>query len=103
MEPAAKSSMPNVAKKLTSDEMQNLLAFWTYHVENATRLVATPLVVDGMMYVTNSNEVHALDARTGRRIWKYHEDRSKRQNVNRASLRWAIAFSLSRAIATWSR
>ena len=36
-------------------------------------------MVDGVMYITSSNEVYALDARTGRRIWKYRDDQSKRQ------------------------
>jgi alcohol dehydrogenase (cytochrome c) len=35
------------------------------------------------MYVTSSNEVHALDARTGRRIWMYRDQQSKIQRVNR--------------------
>jgi alcohol dehydrogenase (cytochrome c) len=35
------------------------------------------------MYVTNSNEVHALDARTGRPIWKYRDELAKRSDVNR--------------------
>jgi alcohol dehydrogenase (cytochrome c) len=35
------------------------------------------------MYVTNSNEVHALDARSGRLLWKYRDGRAKRKDVNR--------------------
>jgi alcohol dehydrogenase (cytochrome c) len=37
------------------------------------------------MYVTNSNELHALDARTGRRIWSYRDDRSPTQRSNRGA------------------
>src|ERR1043165_7011753 len=40
---------------------------WIYHVDGAKRLEASPLVYQGVMYVANTNEVHALDARTGRR------------------------------------
>ena len=34
-------------------------------------LEATPLVVDGVMYTTQPGMVVALDARTGRQIWRY--------------------------------
>ena len=34
-------------------------------------LETTPLVVDGVMYVTGPNQISALDGRAGREIWKY--------------------------------
>jgi len=37
----------------------------------------TPVVIDGVMYVTAVNEAHSLDARTGREIWQYSRPRSK--------------------------
>jgi PQQ-dependent dehydrogenase (methanol/ethanol family) len=61
----------------------SLVSAWVYHVDGATHLEATPLVYDGIMYVTNSNEVHALDARTGRPIWRYRDELAKRSDVNR--------------------
>lgn len=70
-------------KQITAANAANMVAKWTYHVDNATRLEATPIVVDGVMYITNSNEVHALDARTGRRIWRYRDEQAKLQRVNR--------------------
>ena len=36
------------------------------------RLEATPLVVNGVMYVTSANDAFALDARTGRTLWHHH-------------------------------
>ena len=62
-----------------------LVPKWTYHIDGARKLETTPLVYDGVMYVTNSNEVHALDARTGRRIWLYRDEQAVRQNVNRGA------------------
>ena len=45
---------------------------WTYTLESIRGVEATPLVVDGIMYVTASwSVVHAVDARTGKRIWTY--------------------------------
>jgi PQQ-dependent dehydrogenase (methanol/ethanol family) len=39
-------------------------------------LETTPLVVDGVMYVTAPNQVYALDGRTGGQIWSYTRPRS---------------------------
>src|SRR6185436_4637368 len=35
---------------------------WSFTLEGAGRLQVTPVVVDGVMYVTNANECYALDA-----------------------------------------
>jgi PQQ-dependent dehydrogenase (methanol/ethanol family) len=39
-------------------------------------LETTPLVVEGVMYVTGPNQVQAIDGRTGREIWNYTRPRS---------------------------
>ena len=39
-------------------------------------LETTPLVIDGVMYVTGPDQVQALDARTGREIWNYARARA---------------------------
>jgi len=54
-----------------------LAPHWTYSLAAASRLQVTPVVVDGVMYVTTANECHALDAGTGRRIWDYRRPRTK--------------------------
>jgi alcohol dehydrogenase (cytochrome c) len=41
------------------------------------RLELTPVVVDGVMYVTSVNECHAIDAATGRRLWQYRRPRGR--------------------------
>jgi PQQ-dependent dehydrogenase (methanol/ethanol family) len=35
-------------------------------------LEATPIVVDGIMYFSGQNQAYAMDARTGRTIWRYY-------------------------------
>lgn len=50
---------------------------WIFPISGAPRaLQVTPVVVDGMMYVTSVNEAWALDARTGRQIWHYSRPRT---------------------------
>jgi PQQ-dependent dehydrogenase (methanol/ethanol family) len=39
-------------------------------------LETTPLVIDGVMYVTGPNQVQALDGQTGRQIWNYSRPRA---------------------------
>jgi alcohol dehydrogenase (cytochrome c) len=50
---------------------------WIYAMGEGSRLQTTPVVVDGIMYVTSVNECHALDAGNGRRLWEYRRARSK--------------------------
>ncbi len=69
--------------QITTSNVASMVSAWVYRIDGATHLEATPLVYDGVMYVTNSNEVHALDARTGRPIWKYRDEQAKRSDVNR--------------------
>ena len=50
----------------------NLEQQWVYQTQALGPWQATPLVVDGIMYVTQRpNDVVALDARTGRAFWIY--------------------------------
>jgi PQQ-dependent dehydrogenase (methanol/ethanol family) len=56
---------------ITPANVRSLASTWTYQF-GGTRNEATPLVVDGIMYVTGPrNNAAALDARTGRAIWQY--------------------------------
>jgi alcohol dehydrogenase (cytochrome c) len=49
----------------------NLRAQWVFHAPNSDSLEVTPVVVDGMMFVTSANDAYALDALTGRIVWHY--------------------------------
>ena len=71
--------------QITASNAQNMVAKWTYHVPGANHLESTPLVYDGVMYVTNTNQVEAIDARSGRRIWGYKDESAQRQSVNRGA------------------
>ncbi|HLY62615.1 MAG TPA: PQQ-binding-like beta-propeller repeat protein [Terriglobia bacterium] len=57
---------------------KNLLPDNAYFNENMKYfgLEATPLVADGIMYITGPNSVYALDALTGREIWNYSRPRT---------------------------
>ncbi len=60
--------------------MKELGLAWSYNLESTRGVEATPLVVDGIMYVTASwSVVHAIDVRTGKKIWSFDPkvDKSK--------------------------
>jgi len=45
---------------------------WSYDLETTLGLEATPVVVDGVMYASAPwGFVHAVDARTGKRLWRF--------------------------------
>jgi alcohol dehydrogenase (cytochrome c) len=48
-----------------------LRAQWVFHASNSNRLEVTPVVVNGVMFVTSANDTYALDARTGLVIWHH--------------------------------
>jgi len=56
--------------EITASNVQNLRIKWMYQFPDAGNEVS-PLVVDGIMYVTGPNTASALDARTGRVLWNW--------------------------------
>lgn len=58
-------------REITTANVHKLEAAWVFHPGNSQNLEVTPVVVRGVMYVTSANDVFALDARTGRRLWHY--------------------------------
>src|ERR1700753_1950581 len=48
---------------------------WTFQVADLGQFETTPLVVDGVLYGTGQNDrAFAVDARTGRPIWRYQRN-----------------------------
>jgi alcohol dehydrogenase (cytochrome c) len=50
---------------------------WMFPIRSPRRLQVTPVVIDGVMYVTTVNEAFALDAANGREIWHYRRGRTE--------------------------
>jgi quinohemoprotein ethanol dehydrogenase len=58
--------------KISTRNVKDLGLVWAYDLESTRGVEATPLVVDGVMYVSASwSVVHAIDARTGKRLWSF--------------------------------
>ena len=81
-------------QKITRGNVGQLRAAWVFHPGNTQRLEATPVVVRGVMYFSSSNDVFALDARTGRSVWRYSRPISSGLLDDAASHK-------SRGVAVW--
>jgi alcohol dehydrogenase (cytochrome c) len=58
-------------KQIDRTNVSRMGVKWVFAVPNSGRLQGTPQVYDGVMYVTNTNTVIALDAGSGARLWEY--------------------------------
>jgi PQQ-dependent dehydrogenase (methanol/ethanol family) len=54
---------------------------WLYPIPFGS-LETTPVVVDGVMYVTGNNQVYALNGRSGREIWRYTRPKSAASRIS---------------------
>ena len=58
--------------QINRDTLSELGIGWVYDMKKPRGVEATPIVVDGVMYVSGSwSVVYALDARTGEELWVY--------------------------------
>jgi alcohol dehydrogenase (cytochrome c) len=58
-------------REIDAKNVRQLRAQWVFHVSNSNQLEVTPVVFDGIMFVTSANDAFALDAQTGRTLWHY--------------------------------
>jgi len=63
--------------QVDSRNADRLAPQWVFAQPGAGVLQVTPIVIDGIMYVTNANQCYALDAGTGRQLWSYSRPRNR--------------------------
>ena len=62
-------------EQINADNVSRLRMEWAFQVGDLGQFETTPLVVDGILYGTGqNNRAFALDARTGRAIWRYQRN-----------------------------
>lgn len=67
---------------INRQNVKNLKLHWVYQMATTHRIEATPLVVDGIMYISEPpSNVVALDAATGRPFWHYRRSLPAQINV----------------------
>jgi quinohemoprotein ethanol dehydrogenase len=78
------------------DSVADLGLAWYFDVPTTRGMEATPIVVDGRMYVTGAwSIVYALDAATGEELWRYDPE------VPKAWAQYACCDVVNRGVAAW--
>src|SRR5438105_8577651 len=65
--------------QINTQNVKNLHVKWLFQGRHPEKFETTPLVVDGVMYLTRpENDVYAIDAETGRVMWTYSHKNPER-------------------------
>jgi alcohol dehydrogenase (cytochrome c) len=57
--------------QITPDNVKQITLAWAFQTGQAQSIKATPILVNGVIYVTTPDNLWAVDARSGRQIWRY--------------------------------
>jgi len=58
--------------QIATENVQRLKPVWLYQVQDLNAFQTSPIVVDGVMYISEPpSHATALDTRTGRPLWAY--------------------------------
>jgi alcohol dehydrogenase (cytochrome c) len=63
--------------QITTANVSRLTPQWVFTLPNTSQGQVTPVVVDGLMYVSAANDLYALDAGSGRQVWNYRRPRTR--------------------------
>jgi alcohol dehydrogenase (cytochrome c) len=58
-------------REVTPDNVRGLALAWAFQTNQTQQIKATPILVDGIMYLTMPDNLWAIDARSGRQIWRH--------------------------------
>lgn len=73
----------SLLQKVNTGNVSRLGVAWTYDLSTARGVESTPIVVDGVMYVTSAwSVVYALDAATGEELWVHDPNVDRAVGVN---------------------
>jgi len=62
-------------KQIDTNNVSRLAPAWAFQTQTSGKFETTPLVIDGIMYFTGLDDhAYAVDARTGRAIWRYERE-----------------------------
>ena len=51
--------------------MRNLTLAWSFQTGQSQQIKASPILVDGVIYITTPDNIWAIDARSARQLWRY--------------------------------
>lgn len=78
--------------QINTENVDQLEIAWEYHTADSGQMQCNPIVVDGVLFgMTASTEPFALDAKTGKELWRKRNPKGKT---------W---YSTSRGVAIWKK
>lgn len=76
--------------QINRENLNELKVAWEYHTGDSGQIQCNPIIVDGVLYgMTASTEPFALDAATGKELWRVTDD---------GGIPW---YSTSRGVVLW--
>jgi len=57
--------------QITPANVHQMTLAWAFQTGQTQQIKATPILVDGIIYITTPDNLWAIDARFGRQIWRY--------------------------------
>ena len=83
-------------KQINTETVKDVGLAWSADLDSNRGMESTPIVVDGVMYVTSAwSIVYAYDAKTGERLWKFDPEVDKSRGVS------ACCDVVNRGVAIW--
>jgi quinoprotein glucose dehydrogenase len=76
--------------QINAENVSNLKIAWTYSLPDSGQMQTNPLIIDGVLYGVSARvEAFALDAATGKQIWKFTEKLNNWASTSRGVAYWA--------------
>ena len=79
-------------KQITPENVKGLTVAWEYHTRDTSgQMQCNPIMVDGVLFATTASvQVFALDAATGKELWRFADSRDPQwYNTSRGVTYWA--------------
>src|ERR1700733_558465 len=67
--------------QITPQNVRNLSLAWAFQTDQTAPIKSSPLLVDGILYFTVPDNIWAVDARSGRRIWHYNAPTTQGEHI----------------------
>src|SRR5438045_5942909 len=61
----------STATQITPANVNQLALAWAFQTGQSQQIKATPILVNGLLYITTPDNLWALDARSARQVWHY--------------------------------
>lgn len=75
--------------QITPENVKNLQVAWSYSTPDSGQMQVNPIIVNGVLYgVTSSVQVFALDAATGKEIWRFGDPLKNWASTSRGVSYW---------------